>query len=71
MELGSTEEVENSFSLDLSFSTWNVRVGRLSEIRKAVAKISKVKLWLVPQPLAQLVTCPSSGAHHEAQNAGL
>lgn len=34
----------------------NVRTRTLSEIRKAAAKISKVKLQLVPQPLIQLIT---------------
>lgn len=54
--LCNPEEVENSLSLDLSFSTQNVRTRTLSEIRKAAAKISKVKLQLVPQPLIQLIT---------------
>lgn len=40
MELEGSEEVENSFSLHLSFSTWNVWLRSLSKIRKAVAKIS-------------------------------
>lgn len=57
VKLRDMEEVENSFSLDLSFSTGNVRMRSLSEIRKAAAKISKFKLQLVPQPLIQLVTC--------------
>lgn len=51
------EETENSFSLDLSFSTQNIRTRTSSEIWKAAARISKVKLQLVPQPLIQLITC--------------
>lgn len=57
MELRGMEEMENSFSLDLSFSTRNGRMRRLSEIRKAAAKVSKVKLQFVPQPLIQLIIC--------------
>lgn len=57
VKLRDIEEVENSFSLDLSFSTRNVRMRRLSEIRKAAAKISKFRLQLGPQPLIQLITC--------------
>lgn len=56
VKLRDMEEMENSFSLDLSFSTGNVRMRSLSEIRKAAAKISKFKLQLVPQPLIQLFT---------------
>lgn len=51
VELEGMEEVENSFSLDLSFSTGNVRMRHLREMRNAAAKFSKVKLQLVPQPL--------------------
>lgn len=57
VELEGMEEVENSFSLDLSFSTGNVRTRHLREMRNAAAKISKVKLQLVPQPLTPLTTC--------------
>lgn len=46
--------MENSCSLDLNFST------RIIRMRKAVAKISKVKLQLVPQPL---ISCLCSQAY--------
>lgn len=55
--------MENSFSLDLSFSTRNVTIRSLSEIKKAAAKISKVKLQFVPQPLIQLIICFCSQAY--------
>lgn len=61
--LWNLEEMENSFSLDLSFSTGNVRMKSLSEIRKAAANISKVKLQLVPQPLVQCIPCLCSQAY--------
>lgn len=41
----------------LKFSTQHERMRTGNEIRKAGAKISKVKLQLVPQSLIQLTTC--------------